>query len=264
VGALYTVAILVFIVLMNDWADEKVDRLKREMFPQGCSPKTIPDAILPARSLLIVGSGAGLIAAAVAIAGSYALDRPAVAWMGTAGLLTFAAYTLPPLRMNYRGGGELLEAFGVGFLLPSIQVEAQGGALGQSEYAVLAGFAVISLASAIASGLSDEQSDKAGGKRTVASMLGNSVARVAVMLALVGGAASWVVAGFFIEPMRVALLGGASVVIFYALKLRTLSSSALTNEFEAQRRYKGVLHAAIWRGAVVLSALVLLERAIAI
>ena len=204
------------------------------------------------------------MAAVVAIGGSYALERPAVAWMGIAGMLTFAAYTLPPLRMNYRGGGELLEALGVGLLLPSMQVEAQGGALGESEYAVLAGFAALSLASAIASGLSDEQSDKAGGKRTVASVLGNSVARVGVMLTLVGGAASWVVAGFFIEPVRVALFGGASVVVFYALRLRTLSSSALTNEFAAQRRYKGVLHAAIWRGAVVLSALVLLEYAIAI
>ncbi|MEB3327874.1 MAG: hypothetical protein VKQ33_01435 [Candidatus Sericytochromatia bacterium] len=37
-----------FIVPLDDWADARVDRLKREMFPTGCSPKTIPDGVLPA------------------------------------------------------------------------------------------------------------------------------------------------------------------------------------------------------------------------
>ena len=45
VGVAFTVLDLLFIVFLNDYFDRRVDAVKREMFPDGCSPKTIPDGI---------------------------------------------------------------------------------------------------------------------------------------------------------------------------------------------------------------------------
>jgi 1,4-dihydroxy-2-naphthoate octaprenyltransferase/chlorophyll synthase len=50
-GVGFTVLGLGFIVLLNDWGDREVDAIKRKMFPDGCSPKTIPDGILDARAV---------------------------------------------------------------------------------------------------------------------------------------------------------------------------------------------------------------------
>ncbi|MEO1172640.1 MAG: prenyltransferase, partial [Myxococcota bacterium] len=149
-GVLFVVADLLYIVFLNDWADERVDRIKREMFPDGCSPKTIPDDILPARALLGAGIGAGALGLVIAWTFGHWLDRPWLFAGAAAALAVFWAYTLPPLRLNYRGGGEVLEALGVGFVLPWLNAYAQSGVLGGAGYAVLAPFVVLSLSSAVA------------------------------------------------------------------------------------------------------------------
>ncbi len=76
-GALWMVADVAFIVLLNDWGDRPVDALKRRMFPQAGSPKTIPDGILPASALLTAGLGAGGVALAVAAVAGAALELAA-------------------------------------------------------------------------------------------------------------------------------------------------------------------------------------------
>lgn len=117
-GLAFTIFDLLFVVFLNDWSDREVDALKRKMFPRGCSPKTIPDGILPAYALLFAGLGAGALALVVAAIGGVVLDRPRFLPLAAASLAVFAAYSLPPLRLNYRGGGELLEMVGVGAVLP--------------------------------------------------------------------------------------------------------------------------------------------------
>ena len=75
-GLLFTVADLCFIVLLNDWGDQEVDRIKRVRFPDGCSPKTIPDGILPATSLLRMGLLFGGVAVAISYGVAIGWDRP--------------------------------------------------------------------------------------------------------------------------------------------------------------------------------------------
>ena len=69
--------------------------------------------------------------------------------------------------------------FGVGIALPVFNLYIQAGTIPRHVWPWIAGFACLSLASAVASGLSDEESDRAGGKRTFASTFGN---RAALML----------------------------------------------------------------------------------
>ncbi|WP_437834136.1 UbiA family prenyltransferase [Sorangium sp. So ce1153] len=259
-GALWMVADVAFVVLLNDWGDREVDALKRRMFPDGCSPKTIPDGILPAHALLLAGLGAGAAALLVAWVAAVALARPLLLPLGALGLLVFGAYTLPPLRLNYRGGGELLEMAGVGGVLPVLHAYAQCGAWAPAWLAaLLPGLLLLALSSALASGLSDEQSDRAGGKRTVATLLGNAATRRATEALLGLGALLWPAASLLADgaPPLWSVAPATAVALHFRARLVRKSPEAVTNAFAAQGAYKRELHRAIWWGTAALSAAVL-------
>ncbi len=245
-GVLWTAADIAFIVWLNDWGDREVDALKRRMFPRGCSPKTIPDGLLSARAVLGAGLGAGALALGLAAVGGAGLGRPALLPLAALSLGIFVAYTLPPLRLNYRGGGELLEMVGVGGVLPALHVYAQCGE-GTPAFFLrwLPGLLALSLASALASGLSDEESDRAGGKRTFTTAWGNTRAR-RVTEGLVGlGALLWGGAGGVLA---------VPVVLFFGGRMLRRSAGAVTNAFAEQGAYKQELHRAIWWGTAALAA----------
>lgn len=254
-GALFTLLDLLFIVFLNDYFDRRVDRLKREMFPDGCSPKTIPDAILPAKALLIAGLAAGAAALGLAAWAEVVLQRPHLFWGALGALGIFVAYSLPPLRLNYRGGGEWLEMLGVGLLLPLYNAYAVADLNVTVCLAVLPGFCALSLASALASGLSDEESDRLGGKHTVASDSGNATVRRRCEDLMLLGALLWAMSARVcaeVIPLPFAFAGVVIVIVNWH-RMRKCSSSATTNAFAAQGRYKALLHHAVWRGAAVLA-----------
>jgi len=266
-GFVFTYLALTFIVLMNDVADREVDAIKRKRFPNGCSPKTIPDGILPASRLLLVGLAAGVGAVGFAFFAEGWLNRPGLGVAAVISLGLFVAYSLPPLKLNYRGGGELLEMLGVGLALPWLNAYMQGGLGAQSvlwlprAWPVLIGAMALALASATASGLSDEVSDRKGGKRTFATALGNPAARRLTELLVALGALGWLLAGVFAEhvPLLVVLLP-VVILTFRLRQMVQLSTSAVTNAFAEQAVYKAHLHRGIWRGTEVLAFSLLLHR----
>ena len=168
----------IYVVLLNDWFDADVDALKRRLFPEAGSPKTIPDGILPAESVLLAGLGFGLTAVAIALCGELFLPRAGLTLATALALALLPVYSAPPVRANDRGAGELVEALGVGAVTPWLCAYAQSGALQSDWYAwTLPGMVLLAFASAAASGLSDEESDRRGGKATLTTMLGNRRAR---------------------------------------------------------------------------------------
>jgi 1,4-dihydroxy-2-naphthoate octaprenyltransferase len=253
-GVLFVLADLLYIVFLNDWADASVDRIKREMFPHGCSPKTIPDGILPRRALLLAGISAGILAIAVATAFEALLNRPGLSLSAVVALAVFWAYTLPPLRLNYRGGGEALEALGVGGVLPWLNAYAQSGLAWAPPYAVLIPFFTLSLASAIASGLADERSDLLGGKRTVANVFGNRSARRVIESLVILGGLGWATLSLWrTELPRAVLVLGAAVTLAFLPRMLARTASAVTDAFAEQGRYKLELHRAIWWSASLIA-----------
>jgi len=251
-GAGFTVAGLLFIVLLNDWGDREIDALKRRLFPDDCSPKTIPDAILGAGALLWAGSAAGALALCCAWLGGHYLGRPLLGPAAVLGLAVFWAYSLPPLRLNYRGGGELLEMFGVGLLLPWLNAYLQTGAVFYSALWPLPGFALLSLASALASTLSDEVSDRQGGKTTLATRSGNAVVRRAVEWLGPLGLFSYLPGAWLAGGAGLLLLSLPAVILgaLHYRALRVESPAAVTLGFAAQGRYKLHLHRLIWHSGL--------------
>ena len=254
----FTVFDLAYIVLLNDWADREVDATKRRMFPTGCSPKTIPDGRLPARRVLLAGLSSGIAALVVATVGGAWSDRPFFMWFGVGALSLFAAYSLPPIRLNYRGGGELLEMVGVGIVLPWLSAYGQSGRVFvASLWPVLGGFAFLALASAVASGLADERSDRVGGKHTVVTTVGNTLARRLTEGLLALGATVWLLAGGP-NGAGIGLWLGAAVVFGLGGLVWRASPAAATDAFAAQRVYKRWLHRAIAGGAIAVGVTSLL------
>ncbi|PCC71172.1 chlorophyll synthase [Nannocystis exedens] len=266
VGLAFAVFATIYVVLLNDWFDADVDALKRRMFPEAGSPKTIPDAILPAESVLLAGAGFGVMALAVALCGELFLPgRPGLMLGAVIGLGLLLVYSAPPLRLNDRGAGEFVEALGVGVLVPWWSAYAQSGQPTSPWYVwALPGLALLAFASAAASGLSDEESDRRGGKSTLTTMYGNRAARRAAEYSAFAGLIAWMFAvrasggGFPLIPVQIAVLAAA-------LPWRALtreSPHALTNCFKAQSRYKTALHRLIWGSSLALAlALVMLRLA---
>lgn len=266
-GMVFTFLLLAFVVLMNDFADREVDALKRRAYPHSGAPKTIPDGILPAHQVLFGGLGAGALALGFAAYSGAWLNRPGFGLAGGVALLIFAAYSLPPLKLNYRGSGELLEMVGVGFLLPWINAYAQGGLGAESlawlprAWPLLIGFSFLALSSAIASGLSDEVTDRRGGKRTFTTQYGNAMARGTLELLLPLSVLAWVATGLFSPHVPlVAVLPASLWVLYHWWRLQAASDDAITNAFEAQAKYKGILHRGIWRGAELLGGALVVHR----
>ena len=264
-AGIYTFGLLVFVVLLNDWGDRKVDALKRSLFPNGCSPKTIPDGLLPANHLLAVGCLAGLWTLAAGVCGEIVLERPGLGVAVVCSLGLFVAYTLPPVRLNYLGGGELLEMVGVGVVLPAVLAYAVGGAAAFEQggwlVVVAGGWALLALASAIASGLADEVSDRRGGKHTFATALGSRGARRVLELCVFGAGAWWslatvVVGGVNLRTLALLVVTGLTVATGFRLLIA--GGSVATSAFAEIGRYKRRLHDGIRAVGSVLTLVSLL------
>ena len=266
IGLGFAACATIYVVLLNDWFDADVDALKRRMFPEAGSPKTIPDAILPAESVLLAGAGFGLSAAAVALCGELFLPGRAGLMLGGAlGLTLLMLYSAPPVRLNDRGLGELVEALGVGVLVPWLGAYAQSGIVWSPWYAwTLPGLALLALASAAASGLSDEESDRRGGKATLTTQFGNRAARLTAEYAAFGGLIAWMLA-VRISGGAFPLIAVQLALVAAALPWRTLtreSPHALTGCFKAQGRYKAALHRLIWGASLTLAVTLVVLRAV--
>lgn len=207
--------------------------------------------------MLLAGAGFGAVAAAIALCGEIFLPgRDGLALAALVGLSLLVVYSAPPVRVNDRGGGELVEAVGVGLLVPWISAYAQSGHASSPWFTwTLPGLFLLALSSAVASGLSDEESDRRAGKRTLTVALGNDFARRTAEYAAFAGLVAWMLAvrlsggEFPIIPAQAALLAAA-------LPWRDLtreSPHALTNRFKSQARYKTALHRLVWSATLVLA-----------
>ena len=178
---LYGLTMQLYIIFWNDWADRDADiRNPRPTIFSGGS-RVLPDGLLATRDLFIAGAGAAVAVLALGYIFTRYLDRPWTLLLFALGTFLLWAYSIPPLRLNYYFGGELLQALGVGLLLPHIGYYVQANTFADATY--ILPFFLHQLAIAIAFSLPDRDADKNTGKRTLATWIGTKhAAEFAVFL----------------------------------------------------------------------------------
>lgn len=260
-GFLFTFSLVSFIVLLNDYADASVDKIKRTLFPE-TSLKTIPDSILSKNSVLGVGLVFGFFTVIFGLLLEFHVGRSYSNLVSIVCILVFLMYSLPPIKLNYRGGGEFLEMFGVGFVLPYFHFYLQNPSLFNLEFFFLILiYTLLSLTSAMASGFSDEESDRLGGKRTFVTIFGNKNIHKTILLIL---SISFILLLAYLILFKIKYRLGFSILIIvfnlhYIEQIFTLSKRAKTNAFEDQKVYKDKLHYLIW-GTICLFSIYTIYR----
>lgn len=161
-----------YIVYANDYADRETDALNETPTIFSGGSRVLPEGLISPAAL----RAASILAALAALGVSAALGVFFGRWwplpLAAAALALLWAYSYPPLKLSYRGGGELLQAVGVGVVLPLYGHTAQGAALEAFSWPVLWILLPAQLACALATTLPDVPSDRASDKRTAAVIFG--------------------------------------------------------------------------------------------
>ncbi len=174
------------IVFTNDVADQDADAKNDAPTLFSGGSRVLQEGLLEPRQLTrgAVAAAAGLVA--LSGAGVW-LGRPLLPLFAVAALGLLAAYSLPPLRLSYRGQGELLQGLGVGLVLPLLGFYLQAGSVEEAPWALFAPLVLLGFASNILTALPDVEADRAAGKRSWPVRRGELKARRdAIVLLLVG------------------------------------------------------------------------------
>lgn len=227
---LYAVFFQIYILYLNDYADEAVDRLNEKYWLSGGS-RVIPDGKLTGKQLYkgALLALAGLILIALL---SYVMQRP---WMLLGVVLAAFAgwsYSVKPLQASYHGWGEWVQGLSCGVLLPVTAFYLQCGSLQGLPWLWLLPLSLLFYAGNIVTALPDTPADTQGGKRSYPMRYGEQRARrdavlllaLACLFALVGsyGQAAWAV-------MALLVCTPAMAFLYYLLKTELVQNADVLN-----------------------------------
>lgn len=181
---LYAWFLQLFIIFFNDVADEKADTLQKTQFPNLSSHRVIPDGLFTKNQLFTAGwvMVGLLLILCILLTIFHSLYFALPILIGSLLLLYF--YSFPPVQLNYRGFGELLETLGVGLVLPLTGFYFYSGALQEFNFAWILPVIITSLASALCSGIKDKPADALSGKKTITILFGTGIAKLGAMISL--------------------------------------------------------------------------------
>jgi 1,4-dihydroxy-2-naphthoate octaprenyltransferase len=166
-----------FIVFANDVADEAGDRASKTHTIFSGGSRVLPNGLLDARALVRAASAMALGMVIVSATAAFVLDRDAMLVGCGAAIALLFAYSFAPLRLSYRGLGELVQGIGVGAVLPAIGYVAHAGSLDGLEPKMLLPLVVLGIASNMSTALPDAPADREIGKQTWAVRVGVASAR---------------------------------------------------------------------------------------
>lgn len=169
---IFGVLIQLYIVYANDYADYEIDKTNdtfnifsggsRVLVEELISKKEMKKGIFLVMSLNLI---LGII---LTIGFGRTMSIPLIALS----FLLLWGYSYPPIRLSYRGGGEILQTTGVAVLLPLFGYYVQGGTFQGFPWVFLIFFFPIQLGCAMSTSLPDYPSDRDGNKRTSTVIFG--------------------------------------------------------------------------------------------
>lgn len=191
-GQIFAGLLLLVIVFSNDYADRETDAGNVTYNEFSGGSRVLPEGRLRPADL----RGA----AWVALVGLAGLSLYLALWtgriytplfVGAAALLVWI-YNFPPVRLAYRGGGEVVQGLGTGVVLPLLGFYLQAGDLAAFPWLALVPLFLFGVVGNILTSLPDVPSDRHANKRSYAVRRGQWAARrhsleLLVMAALMGG-----------------------------------------------------------------------------
>jgi 1,4-dihydroxy-2-naphthoate octaprenyltransferase len=212
-----------YIVFANDVADVETDRRNETSTIFSGGSRVLVEGSITEKALrraavlmVVLSLLVGVVLWAV---WGHAWPLPLIAL----GLALLWAYSFGPIRLSYRGGGELLQTVGVGAVLPLIGWSAQAGSLDGFPWILLGALLPMNLATAISTALPDEPSDRASDKRTWPVLVGPRFARATIIVSnLTGLALFWafgpqIAAGLDANPAAVVAVPLVAIAILAVL-----------------------------------------------
>jgi 1,4-dihydroxy-2-naphthoate polyprenyltransferase len=171
---LYGLFMHFYIVYANDYADFETDQLNQTFTPFTGGSRVLLDGDLKRDELK---KGATLMVILVLLSSTLmaTITRNfSIIFLAFCGLFLLYAYSFKPIKMSYRGYGEILQMIGVGIVLPIIGYVAQGGDMNLFTWSIIFILCLGQLAMAISTSLPDFPSDQVSNKNSTVVKFGIS------------------------------------------------------------------------------------------
>jgi 1,4-dihydroxy-2-naphthoate octaprenyltransferase len=181
---MFGIADHLFIVFANDVADEQADRMNPSPTLVSGGSRVLSEELLSRASLVRGAWGAFGLTCAFTLALAHHGQRASVLVLGLSAILLLASYSFQPLRLSYRGGGEVLQGLGVGVVLPALGYMAQAGTWDRFDVLWLSPPFLVGCAGNVLTALPDAPADALACKRTLAVRLGVPAASWVALLLL--------------------------------------------------------------------------------
>lgn len=165
------------IVFANDYADRDADALQERATLVSGGSRVIIDGLLSARAVGRAAAVSALVLLIGSAAAGVMFARPLLPVFAAVALFLLWAYSFSPLRLSYRGYGEMLQGVGVGIVLPLVGWYAQSGELARAPLGALAPLFLLAFAGNVLTALPDREGDLRADKRTWPTRRGDARAR---------------------------------------------------------------------------------------
>jgi 1,4-dihydroxy-2-naphthoate octaprenyltransferase len=166
-----------FIVFANDYADADTDRINTTHAPYSGGSRVIPEGKLSAKQLRTAAWVMAASLVGVSAWGAAMLARPWTLGACALAIVLMWAYSFRPLRLSYRGHGEILQGLGLGVVLPVLGYYVQTGTFEGLRLAALLPVFLLGHVGNINTSLPDQPSDLASDKRSYPVRVGQYRAR---------------------------------------------------------------------------------------
>ncbi|MGB5310632.1 MAG: prenyltransferase [Polyangiales bacterium] len=193
-----------FVIFANDFADQRGDSGRRTPISGGSG--VIPEGKLAPQQLASAARAAAILlllySCVLALVG-----RTWTPFYALAALLLMWLYSFMPVRLSYRGGGELLQGVGVGIGLPSLAYYMQTETVFAPGWVIWPA-ALLGVCSNVLTALPDVEDDTRAQKRTWPVRHGMGSAR-----RFASGGIAFAAFGIFVWTPGVSLLAKAALAI---------------------------------------------------
>ena len=192
---LFGVLVHLFIIFANDAADWRGDVMNKTFNVFSGGSRVVPEGKLTPRQLAYAALAMAATLGVFGLVTSFALRLPFMLVLVTFPLSLLWAYSFPPLRLSYRGGGEWLQGLGLGLVLPLIGFYLQCGDFLPSMIKTLIPAVLLGWAGNVVTALPDAPADRQAQKRTYPVRHTQRRARRDALLVIAGAviATPWVI-----------------------------------------------------------------------